>query len=144
MELHSLEVEGGEDLRRVFTVAGANVNPPLDIEHIPRDACSLVLFFKQLPNGRACVVRWVVYNIPVRTHIDADSIPGTQAVNDLRRHGYRGPEPDKGNYAFELYALDTVLVLGGGKGADDVRRAMSGHVLDRARLRVSSDRKQDG
>jgi len=77
-----------------------------------------------------------VYNIPVGSQIEEDSIPGTQGINDFGRNEYGGPCPPSGThrYFFKIYALDTELALGEGVDKKALEEAMQGHIVDQAEL----------
>lgn len=81
-------------------------------------------------------VHWVVWNIPLRGEIREDSVPGTEGLNDFRKHSYGGPCPPSGThrYFFKVYALDTKLDLKGNSRKRDVERAMKGHILAQGQL----------
>jgi len=81
-------------------------------------------------------VHWVVYNIPIASKIEENSIPGEQLINDFGRKDYGGPCPPSGThrYFFKIYALDKELDLKEGARKKDLERAMEGHILDNAEL----------
>ena len=57
-------------------------------------------------------------------------------MNSWGRSDYGGPCPPSGThrYFFRLYALDTPLGLSPGATADQLRKAMEGHILGLAEL----------
>jgi Raf kinase inhibitor-like YbhB/YbcL family protein len=70
--------------------------------------------------------------------------PGTgEGLNDWKRTGYGGPCPPIGRHRYfhKLYALDTRLKLGRPTKAD-VEKAMEGHVLGRAQLIGTYEKKK--
>ena len=72
--------------------------------------------------------------MPARETLDDGSKQGKNDFGDL---GFGGPSPPKGKphrYYFKLYALDTTLDLPAGATAEQVRSAMSGHVLAEGQL----------
>ncbi|MBS7622375.1 YbhB/YbcL family Raf kinase inhibitor-like protein [Candidatus Bathyarchaeota archaeon] len=114
-----------------YTCDGDDVNPPLSIEGLPRQAVSLVLIVDDPDAPRGTWVHWVVWNIPPVRVIQEDSVPGIEGVNDFQRHSYGGPCPPSGThrYFFKVYALDTELQLSQNAGKRDVEKAMEGHIL---------------
>ena len=123
---------------RRFTCDGANVNPPLIIEDVRRDAKSLVLIFDDPDaTGGLVFTHWIIWNIPPDTmEISEGQLPreAKEGRNDFNEEGYGGPCPPRNarphRYVFKLYALDTVLDLRRGLEKDRVERAMEGHILE--------------
>lgn len=82
---------------------------------------------------------WLVWNIdPDRTEIPEDWPPqsATEGQNDYGEQGYGGPTPPDGErtYRFRLYALDTTPDLRPSGKKDGLVDAMTGHIVDKARL----------
>lgn len=136
MKLTSPEFEHNGFIPKKFTCQGEDINPLLVIEGIPDGAESLALVVDDPDAPIGTWVHWVVYNIPVVSKIDEDSIPGKQAMNDFRRKDYGGPCPPSGThrYFFKIYALDAELNLEAGSGKDELEEAMEGHILAKAEL----------
>jgi hypothetical protein len=134
MKLTSPEFKNTEMIPRKFTCEGDDINPALVIEDIPEGTKSLALIIDD-PDARGWV-HWAVYDIPIVTRIDEDSIPGTQAMNDFGKKDYGGPCPPSGThrYLFKIYALDKELGLGGRVSKAALENAMKGHILDKAEL----------
>jgi Raf kinase inhibitor-like YbhB/YbcL family protein len=131
------EFDNGDLIPPQYTCQGADINPPLDIENIPAKAQSLVLIVDDPDAPKGTWVHWVVFNIPpTTTHIEEESIPGTEGHNDFGRNNWGGPCPPEGTgthrYYFRLYALDTMLSLPEGALRSQVDQAMKGHVLEKA------------
>ena len=136
MKLTSPDFENNKMIPRKFTCEGADVNPTLVIEDIPAGTKSLALIVDDPDAPMGTWVHWVVYDIPVVSRIDEDSIPGKQGMNDFRRKDYGGPCPPSGThrYFFKLYALDKELALGERVDKKALEKAMQGHILDKAEL----------
>ena len=136
MKLSSPEFENNTFIPRKFTCQGEDINPPLIIEDIPDNTKSLALIVDDPDAPIGIWVHWVVYDIPVISHIDEDSIPGKQGINDFGRRDYGGPCPPSGThrYFFKLYALDTELNLKEDIKKKDLEKAMEGHILDKSEL----------
>ncbi|MBI5143776.1 MAG: YbhB/YbcL family Raf kinase inhibitor-like protein [Candidatus Omnitrophica bacterium] len=136
MKLSSPEFENNKFIPSRFTCEGEDVNPALVIENIPSDAKSLALIVDDPDAPMGTWVHWVVYDIPVASRIDEDSIPGKQGINDFRRTDYGGPCPPSGThrYFFKIYALDKELALKEGVSKKALEKAMEGHILDKVEL----------
>ncbi len=136
MKVTSPEFKNNEFIPKKFTCEGDDINPILVIEGIPKEAKSLALIVDDPDAPMGTWVHWVVYDIPVVSKIDEDSIPGKQGSNDSGRKDYGGPCPPSGThrYFFKIYALDTQLNLGEGISKKALEKAMDGHILDKAEL----------
>ncbi|HKQ49639.1 MAG TPA: YbhB/YbcL family Raf kinase inhibitor-like protein [Phycisphaerae bacterium] len=130
-----------------FTADGLDVSPALKWTGVPEIAAELVIIVEDpdAPRDRP-FVHWLAYKIPT----DADGLKEAllptarvespagmmQGRNDFGKLGYGGPAPPRGHgvhhYHFRLYALDTKLNIGAGCRADELQRAMRGHVLTEA------------
>ena len=119
-----------------YTCQGTDINPPLIIDDIPKDAKSLALIVDDPDAPGMTWVHWVVFDIPTTSKIDENSIPGTQGINDFGRNNYGGPCPPSGThrYFFKLYALDTELNAREGISKKELEKAMHGRILDHAEL----------
>ena len=126
----------GEHIPSKYTCDGYNVNPPLNIRGILEGTKSLVLIVDDPDAPIGTWVHWVVWNIPPKGEIGEDSVPGTEGLNDFRKHSYGGPCPPSGThrYFFKVYALDTKLDLKRNSRKRDVERAMKGHILAQGQL----------
>ena len=120
----------------LFTCQGDDVNPELIIEGLPDGVKTLALIVDDPDAPMGTWVHWVVYDIPVITKIEENSIPGKQGGNDFGRKNYGGPCPPSGThrYFFKLYALDTLLDLPEGINKEDLEGVIQGHILDKTEL----------
>ncbi len=137
MKLTSPSFKDKANIPSKFTCEGEDINPGLDIEDIPDGTKSLALIVDDPDAPMKTWVHWVVYDIaPTQRHIDENSIPGKQGINDFRKENYGGPCPPSGThrYFFKIYALGKVLGLREGVSKEDLEKAMQGHVLDQAEL----------
>ena len=94
-----------------------------------------------LMHTNAQVLHWLIFNIPGTARELAENIPATatlpdgsvQPLNTRKKIGYLGMgAPAVGpyhHYTFELFALDTKLMLGPDAAQKDVEAAMEGHIL---------------
>jgi hypothetical protein len=122
-----------------FTCDGTNINPPLKIENIPREAKSLALVFDDTDAPRGSYVHWILWNIdPAVKEIRENSVPegAIQGTNDFKKQNYGGPCPPTRahRYVFKVYALDLRLNLDSGTTKAALEKAMEGHVIARAQL----------
>ncbi len=124
------------DIPPKYTCDGENVNPPLAIEGIPEGTVSLVLIVEDPDAPRGTWVHWVLWKIDPETTIAEKSIPGTEGMNDFKKHAYSGPCPPSGThrYVFIVYALDINLDLDSTATKEDVENAMKGHILAKGEL----------
>ncbi len=119
-----------------FTCQGKGANPPLSIEGVPKETKSLALIVDDPDAPGGDFVHWVVYDAPVASRVEENSVFGKQGVNSLGKSGYVSPCPPSGvhRYFFKVYALDTLLNLKAGISKSDLELAMAGHILDKAQL----------
>ncbi len=122
-----------------YTCDGSDINPSLTIAGAPPGAKSLALIVDDPDAPAGTWVHWVIWNISPKTaEIGEDAVPSgaTQGTNDFRRRGYGGPCPPSGThrYFFKLYALDTVLDLGGSTTKAALERAMKGHIMEQTEM----------
>jgi Raf kinase inhibitor-like YbhB/YbcL family protein len=119
-----------------YTCDGDNVNPPLTIEGVPDGTKSLVLIVDDPDAPMGTWDHWVVWNVPPTNTIEENTVPGTEGVNDSRKHSYGGPCPPWGThrYFFKVYAVDTKLDLSLNSRKKDVEKAMQNHILAKGEL----------
>lgn len=136
MELRSSAFENNGHIPAKYTCQGEDVSPPLTIGDVPPSAESLALIVDDPDAPMGTWVHWVVYDMPVLSRIDENSIPGKQGRNDFGKRDYGGPCPPSGThrYFFKIYALDQKLDLGEGISKKELEKSMEGHILDKAEL----------
>lgn len=136
MKISSPEFKNNGFIPAKFTCKGKDVNPALVIEGVPQDTECLVLIVDDPDAPMGTWVHWVVYNMPVVSRIEENSVPGVQGINDSGRINYHGPCPPSGThrYFFKLYALDAQLDVSGRISKKDLEEVMQGHILDKAEL----------
>ncbi|MFI5334929.1 MAG: YbhB/YbcL family Raf kinase inhibitor-like protein [Chlamydiales bacterium] len=143
MKLISSAFKEGEKIPSIYTCDGKNINPPLEISGVPKEAKSLALIMDD-PDVPESVrkdrmwVHWIQFDMPislVQVKENA-SLPGVAGKNTGGKLGYDGPcPPDREHrYFFKLYALDTLLKLPQGTSKDLLEKAMQGHILATAQL----------
>jgi Raf kinase inhibitor-like YbhB/YbcL family protein len=149
LEIRSPAFAHGGEIPARFTCEGEDVSPPLAWSGAPDGARSLALVVDDpdAPDPRAprtTWVHWVVYDLPAASQglpeaVGRDAAPpreARQGRNDWQRVGWGGPCPPVGRhrYFFKLYALDVALGDRGAATKAELERAMQGHVLARAEL----------
>ena len=136
MKLTSPAFEHEGRIPKEYTCQGADINPELRIDGVPDKARTLTVIVDDPDAPMGTWDHWIVFNIPVASRIEKDSIPGTQGTNDFERLSYGGPCPPSGThrYFFKVYALDSELRVAEGASKAEIERAMKGHVLDQAEL----------
>lgn len=136
MKLKSPEFENNKFIPKKFSCQGQDINPALLIEDVPQKAKSLALIINDPDAPAGDWIHWIVFDIPVVSKIEEDSIPGKQGINDFGKMDYGGPCPPFGThrYFFTIYALDTELNLKEGIDIKELERAMEGHILAKAEL----------
>lgn len=114
-----------------YTCDGVNVNPPIEISNIPKEAKSLVLIVDDTDAPIRTWTHWIVWNIPPAKKIKENSLSGLQGLNDFRQHHYGGPCPPSGthHYHFKVYALDDILYLQRNATKYDLEKAMNSHII---------------
>jgi Raf kinase inhibitor-like YbhB/YbcL family protein len=124
-----------------YTADGENINPPLTISGIPKEAKTLLLINDDPDAPRGTWLHWMIFNIPVKNEtleikensVPKDGILGMTSSNQLE---YSGPSPPSGThrYFFKVFALDTSLDLKKGSSRSDIARAIQEHIIDKAEL----------
>lgn len=138
MDLYSPVFEENGAIPSKYTCDGEDISPPLEIKNVPEEAESLALIVDDPDAPLGTFVHWLVWNIPPKkTSFDEDEeISFPQGKNDFGRLEYGGPCPPSGThrYYFKLYVLDKKLDLKEGKKKKDLKKAMSGHVIEKTEL----------
>lgn len=117
---------------------------PLSWSGVPEGTKSFALMMHDtdvhVRKSAASALHWIAWNIPGTATTLAENLPLEGQLADGMRQGksvigqpgYMGPCPPPGkphHYVLELYALDTTLDVPVDGTADDVMKAMDGHVL---------------
>ena len=142
MKLKSSAFANGGEIPSKYTCDGENINPPLEISGVPKNAVSLILIVDDpdaiKPAGKVWD-HWIVWNIaPDVKNIDEDSIPenAIQGLTSSNKNVYGGPCPPDGQhrYFFKLYALDTFLDIPDSSTKKEVLDFINIHILEEAEL----------
>lgn len=137
---------GGGPIPPKYTCEGENINPPLDIGTIPDETKCLALIMEDPDAPRGVFTHWVMWNIPVTSHIEENSAPGIQGNNSYDKRQYNGPCPPSGThrYYFKIYALSEQLTLPEEATKEDLITAMKDYVLSTSELMGRYEKKQKG
>ena len=146
----------GAEIPMRHTCEGDDASPPLAWSGVPAGAKSLALVVDDpdAPDPAApkmTWVHWVLYDLPPT----ASGLPegprhgalpqGTrEGRNDWKRTGWGGPCPPIGRhrYYFKLYSLDAALGDLGSPTKAKLEEAMERHVLERAQLMGTYEKKR--
>ena len=124
----------GGNIPAQFSCKGANTNPPLQFQGIPKEAKSLALIVEDMDAPGGGFTHWLVWNIdPGTTEIAQKSVPrgASEGTNDFGKTGYGGPCPPSGThrYYFRLLAVNQKLDLKPGADRPALERALGKHVI---------------
>ena len=152
MTIESTAFSDGQPIPRHYTGEGHDVSPPLRWAEVPQTTKEFALICDD-PDAPTAEpwVHWLIYNLPGEIRSIPENLPrddhmatpliATQGCNSWppgENLGYLGPMPPPGHgvhhYHFKLYALDTPLNLFPGIDKASLLKAMSGHILDKASL----------
>jgi Raf kinase inhibitor-like YbhB/YbcL family protein len=138
LQVTSSAFEPNQNIPGDYTCIYENINPPLSIDGIPEGTKSLALILDDPDASSGTFDHWVIWNIPPsQNKIAEHTAPGVEGLNSDQQHGYTGPCPPPGkphHYNFRVYALDTMLGLGGNSNKKDLEKAIKGHVIAEGRL----------
>jgi Raf kinase inhibitor-like YbhB/YbcL family protein len=124
----------GGNIPAQFSCKGANTNPPLQFQGIPKEAKSLALIVEDMDAPGGGFTHWLVWNIdPGTTEIAQKSVPpgASEGTNDFGKTGYGGPCPPSGThrYYFRLLAVNQKLDLKPGADRPALERALGKQVI---------------
>jgi hypothetical protein len=139
MEIKSRSFNNNGNIPSRYTCDGENINPPLEIFNIPKNAKSLALVMDDpdAPNGTW--VHWIFWNLPVSQSSIEEGIEPNNCIygtNSFDKLEYGGPCPPFGShrYFFKVYALDSELRVQEGATKEEVMNALGEHIIDKAEL----------
>ncbi len=144
LTLSSSAFAPGQSIPDDYSCKGRNISPELAWTGAPANTASFALILDDPDAPAGTFVHWVLFNIPGTSKSLAKGLPheatftdgAAQGKNSGNRQYYEGPCPPSGThrYFFKLYALDTRLELPPGATADQVTKAMQGHILAQGEL----------
>ena len=114
-----------------YTCDGLDINPPLQISHIPKNAKSLAIIVDDSDAPGSSFCHWVTWNIPVTHAIKEKENRGATGINSYSRHRYNGPCNSFGthHYNFRIYALDCSLDIPVSSDKMNLESAMCDHII---------------
>jgi Raf kinase inhibitor-like YbhB/YbcL family protein len=148
MKLFSSAFQNNGVIPKKYTCDGENISPPLSWTDVPDGTKSFVLIHDDpdaVPVAGYVWDHWILINIPSDTKdIAENNRVGVEMINSFQQISYGGPCPPNGEhrYYFKLYALDTMLNIPGKSSKADIEKAIEGHVLAKAELIGTYDRKK--
>ncbi|MCE9538947.1 MAG: YbhB/YbcL family Raf kinase inhibitor-like protein [Bacteroidetes bacterium] len=129
-----------------YTCDGTNLSPSLQIQDLPKGTKTMALIIHD-PDApmEGGITHWIVWNIPPTKSIPENLKGGIQGMNGANQTGYTGPCPPSGkhHYHFNVYALDTELLLSKNTNKDQLEKAMEGHILSEGNLIGLYERKKE-
>lgn len=145
MKIWSNDFPTGGKIGSVYTCDGEGTSPSLVWSDVPAGTRSLALIMDdpdipQFVKDKMKIEKfdhWVIFNIPPEVKgIVPDGTDGMMGQNSAGKNEYTGPcPPDREHrYFFRLYALDATMDLRAGATADDLMKAMEGHIVEKAEL----------
>jgi hypothetical protein len=145
MKLTSAAFDADAEIPTRHTCEGDDRSPPLAWAGAPAETKTFALIVDDpdAPDPAApkmTWVHWLLYNIPASVQTIAEAagkLAGARdGLNDWKRSGWNGPCPPIGRhrYFFKLYALDASLPELEPATKAALEAAMQGHVLARAQL----------
>jgi len=121
-----------------YTCRGRGDVPLLEISEMPTSTVSLVLIVDDPDAPSGTFVHWVMWNIPPDARLIDGKLPAgaQEGANSLGKIGFVAPCPPSGthHYNFQLFALDTSLILNENADKEDLIKVMDGHILKQAIL----------
>ncbi|MFL6723430.1 MAG: YbhB/YbcL family Raf kinase inhibitor-like protein [Sphingomicrobium sp.] len=150
--INSTAFTDGATIPTEFNCDGADQSPPLQWSEPPDGTKSFALVVDDPDAPSGTFRHWAAFNIPSGAR-DLAAGAGNQAEgmmiqakNDFGKMGYGGACPPKGHgphrYRFKLLALDTdKLALPAGSKVEEVETAAAKHLLGRAELTGTYERK---
>ena len=139
MNVRSSAFKDGDFIPQEYTCDGQDISPDLEWDPV-NNAKSYAIIVEDPDAPYGTFIHWVIYNIK-DTKLQKN-IPKVekvssmiQGVNDFGRVGYGGPCPPRTHpphrYYFNVFALDTELPEKSGVTADELKRMMEGHIIDK-------------
>ena len=136
----------GEKIPEKYTCQGADVSPEIIWDGMADKSKTFTLIMDDPDAPSGTWVHWIIYNIPAEQHHLLTHVPSLERLdngacqgrNSFKKIGYDGPCPPEGHgphrYFFRIYALDGPLNLKPGASNEEVKTAMTGHILDQAEM----------
>lgn len=139
LSVTSSAFDDGGEIPATHTCDGDDVSPPLAWSEVPEDAAELAVLMEDPDAPSEVFVHWVAAGIdPSGEGLAEAAAPPVEGANDFGEVGYAGPCPPEGDaphrYEVTVFAVAEPLDLAEGASAEDLRAAMTEHVLAEGRL----------
>ncbi len=148
LRMTSKAFANSEAIPRQHTGEGDDVSPALSWEGVPEGTAELALICDD-PDAPTPTpwVHWVLYGIPADCSGLAEGENGgaVEGSTSWGAPGYRGPMPPPGHgvhrYFFKIFALEQKVELGPGATKEALLDAIQKHVMTKAELVGTYERK---
>ncbi|MFN3910328.1 MAG: YbhB/YbcL family Raf kinase inhibitor-like protein [Candidatus Anstonellaceae archaeon] len=121
-----------------YTCKGEDINPPLKISNISKEAKSLVLIVEDPDAPLKTFTHWVVFNLePNIDEIKEGKPPDANfGLNDFKTIEWKGPCPPSGThrYYFRLFELNKKILLNNGATKEELQKEMEGGIIEETYL----------
>lgn len=139
MQLKSPVFKNNGFLVSKYTCDSININPPLMIKNVPKNAQSLALVIDDIDAPAGIFTHWLVWNIDVNTkEIPENFVPlnSVEGITSWGKSGYSGPCPHTGvhRYFFKLFALDIKLDLSPKSDISEFSKTIKNHIIAKSEL----------
>jgi Raf kinase inhibitor-like YbhB/YbcL family protein len=141
MEVKSTAFKHEGHIPSRYTCNGENINPPIEIMNIAKNARYLALVMDDPDAPNKTWVHWLIWNISVEGSsfsIEENNPPKDckYGKNDFDKLEYGGPCPPSGThrYYFKVYALDSKLTINEGASKDELMNAIKKNKIESAEL----------
>jgi Raf kinase inhibitor-like YbhB/YbcL family protein len=136
-----------------FTCDGDGVSPPFVVDSVPEPTESLAVIAKADPGGITKPAFWTLWNVPAGTERIPAGLPGVASISTLDgasqgrgptgEVGYLPPCPPVGqsySHWFQIYAVETMLTVGGDVTHETAIEAIEAGTLASTRITVQVTR----
>ncbi|MFW9924493.1 MAG: YbhB/YbcL family Raf kinase inhibitor-like protein [Candidatus Thorarchaeota archaeon] len=140
LTLSSPAFKHNSSMPKKYTCQGENINPPLEISGVPKEAKSLALIMTDPDTPiKMTVTHWVICHLDPKTKKIEEGSKLENAIigkNMMRRNAYMGPCPPWGThrYILQLFALNEQLPLNSNSTKKQVLKAMKDHIIEQTEL----------
>lgn len=141
MKVTSDAFKSGDAIPTLYTCTGKGYSPFISWEKVSGDVKSYAVIVDDPDAPGGTFVHWVVFNLPPTTmslaeRADIRNLNGIEGLNSAKQNAYMGPCPPSGKhrYFFRVYALDVRFELPASTTADQLKKAMEGHILGMGEL----------
>lgn len=149
LSLTSTDFGNNDTIPQVHTCDAQDISPELSWSSSGPKIRSYALIVSDPDAPSGTWYHWVVYNIPKKTQrfkqgVTPSRLTGVFATNSFIYQKYNGPCPPVGklhHYIFTVYALNRTLHLKPDATPTQVLSAIKGHVLEKAELTATYQRK---